>query len=528
MAKGGRTIYKIIAPVLILIFFIYTLLDHSSAIEAPPLNNSLGEIHDVQCSKKVLLIPLDSRPVNTTNVSLLGGIAGIQVIYPQKGLDFYTNPCDFPVIEDFLIDHIQSVDGVIIGIPEWLNGGMIEARNAQSYVKNQYRIERLKEILSKYPEKKVYLINLIPREIPSYTLNSFQYRKEIMTFGKQYDEFCISELNNRDMLWGRIKGIENTGTTPYINDYINLFEENYKVTKELMDWVQTGIADELIIGMDDTSVTGMAKFTERRIRNDINEDPIQNVTLMTGADELSSLILARYKNELTKQGSNYSITYSCSADKNKIYPYDGRSIAQVVKEKTKFVQPFNSKHDLPIKIYIHSSEEPISDLVQWTETQENEMKGVANLAFAYTSITWMEDFFHHHLNERIESFSGWNTAANTLGLLIAHLEMIKDIPTWNGHHEQWVYLRYIEDYYYNLKKRKEYSSTYSPFYMLNPMKEKELTSSMCNESNELLDNLSIVTRQNGKTYCIPSQYDVAYIDFPWNRIYEISCNFERN
>ncbi len=518
--KGGRTISKMIAPVLILIFLIYCLLDNGLVIQSTPFRQT----NDLQ-SKKILLIPLDSRPVNTSYVSILGGIAGIEVIYPRLGLDLYTQPCDFPVIENFLMKHIPSVDGVIIGIPEWLNGGMIEARNAQSYVKNQYRIDQLKEILSRYPDKKVYLINLIPRETPSYTLNSFNYRDEIISFGKMVDEFCTTKLNNKDKLWARLKQMERPSTTPYIDEYINLFEENYKVTRELMTWVQLGIADELLIGMDDTSATGMTKVTERRIKDYIHQKSIKNVTLMAGADELSSLILARYKNELTQKGSNYSITYSCSSDKNKIFPYDGRSVALVVKEKIDYIQPFHSTHDLPLELYIHSSEEPITDLVQWTTTHKNELKGVANLAFAFTPITWMEEFFQNDLDQQIESFSGWNTAANTLGLLIAHMEMIKDIPTWNDRHAKWVSLRYIEDYYYNLNKRKEYSSTFSPFCTLNLLEEEELTTELCQESNNLLQNLSIVTRQDEKKYSRPSPYDVTHIDLPWNRIYEISCSF---
>ena len=353
---------KIIASVLILFFLSYCLLDNGFAIE-PPSNNE-QEIQKDQ-NNKILLIPLDSRPVNTTYVSLLGEIAGIQVIYPRSGLDCYTIPADFPVIEEFLIDHIQSVDGVIIGIPEWLNGGIIQARNVQSYLKNQYRMDRLKGILSSYPEKKVYLINLIPREIPSYTPSSFAYGSEMIPFGKQYQ-------------------IGIADTPPFIDEYMNLFAENYKVTRELINWVEMGIADELLIGMDDTGFSGMTKITERKIQDYITEKNIPNVSIMSGADELSALLLARYKNELTQKGSTYSITYSCPLDENNIYPYDGRKVAQVVQEKIDFVQPFSSIHNYPVQLYIHSSEEPITNLVQWADTHKNEIKGVANMAFAYT------------------------------------------------------------------------------------------------------------------------------------------------
>lgn len=478
--------------------------------------------HEFQ-SKKILLIPLDSRPVNTTYVSLLGGIANFHVIYPQTGLDYYTKPCDYPLIEKFLMDNIQSVDAVIIGIPQWLNGGIIEARNPQSYLKNQERIQKLKEILSRYPDKKIYLINLIPREIPSYTLNSFQHRAEIITFGKIYDEFCTTKLNNKDKLWIKLKNMEQSNPTSYIAEYITLFEENYKVTKELMDWVQIGIADELLIGMDDTSSKGMTKVTERKIQDYLKKKQINNVTVMAGADELSSLILARYKNELSKTGSNYSLTYSRSSDKNRIFPYDGRSLAVVVQEKMNYVQPANHTNEIPLHLYIHSSEESIASVKEWANSHKTGMKGVANLAFAYTHISWMEDYFNHKLDQNIESFCGWNTSANTIGLLIAHMEMIKDVPTWNTNHSQWMILRYLEDYYYNLIKRKEYSQTYSPFYTLNPGEKQALTSTLCNEGNKLLDHLSIINSQDGERVCYPAQLDIAQMDLPWNRIYEISC-----
>ena len=280
--------------------------------------------------------------------------------------------------------------------------------------------------------------------------------------------------------------IEQDIPAPYLSDYVQLFDENYKLHTELINWVESGIADELLIGMDDTNFKGITKVTEKKTRDLIQQKGLKNITMMAGADELSALIIARYKNEVLQSGSQYKITYSNTKDRDTILPYDGKTIGQIIQEKEQYVQPLQKNSSFPLRLYIHTSNESLEPLAKWANIYHEEIKGVANLSFANTDKTWMDQYFQQKLDRKIESYSGWNTGANTIGLLVAHMEIIKDLPNWNGEHEKWMILRYIEDYYYNLMKRNEYNGTYPLNYTLTPSESDDLLSDLFrpNKSND--------------------------------------------
>ena len=184
----GRTIRKIIAPTLVFVLIFFCGIKGSESTEPVPSDNN----HPM-ANKKILLIPLDSRPVNTSYPTLLGAIAGCQVLYPTRGLDHFMVPADYAQLKNYLLTHINNADAVIISLPEWLNGGIIEARDSHSYINNQTRLQELKNILAQYPEKKVYLLGLIPRELPSYKLDAFKYKDQIMAYSQLYDDFSNAQ-----------------------------------------------------------------------------------------------------------------------------------------------------------------------------------------------------------------------------------------------------------------------------------------------------------------------------------------------
>lgn len=475
--------------------------------------------------KKIVLIPLDSRPVNTEYITMLGEISGTSVVYPKEGMDEYRRSADYPKIKAFLMRELPKADAVFICVPQWLNGSLIEGRHTMSYILNGHRLDDLKSILSAYKDKKVYLIGLIPREKPSYAGAAFSYATELTQYGRKYAQYMLSKTEvSRNYMLYFLRKLESSIPSMYVKDYLRLFNENARVLYILSDWAKAGLVDEVVIGTDDTSDIGLPKLNEWRIRQYCREQGIRNVHIMTGADDITALLLARYKNEVTGSASRYDITFSHEGLKSKIKAYDGQPLNEVIRDKIAFVQPEEPVNSVPasLSLYIHSHEESIEKLKRWIHENPGRVRGVADVSYAgFLDTVWMENYLRQQLSREIDSFAAWNTSGNTLGLLVAHMEMIRDQPTWNTAHEKWLTLRYAEDYYYNVIKRYEFAMRYPSTMELSPNEEEALMKEVETQTNKFLTTLSLATRRDGHQESVPVPIRVEKAALPWHRIFEI-------
>ncbi|AMA73843.1 Protein of unknown function [Aneurinibacillus thermoaerophilus] len=479
--------------------------------------------------KKIVLIPLDSRPVNTEYIKMLSEIGGASVVYPEDGLDHYERPSDYAKIKSFLIQQLPTADAVFICVPQWLNGSLIEGRHAESYVRNAYRLAELQSILSAYKYKTIYLIGLIPREKPSYITPAFKYSTELTQYGRKYAQYMMANtVKGRNYMLYFLRQMQNTIPFSYVRDYLKLFNENTRVLYTMADWAKAGLVDGVVIGLDDTSDMGLPKFNEMRLLQYCKEQNIRNVYIMPGADDITALLLARYKNELSGSASRYDVTFSHEQLQNTIKAYDGQPLAEVIRKKIAFVQPKSPASGQPalLSLYVHSHEEPIENLQNWIRAHPNNLRGVADVSYAsFLETGWMENYLRQKLSSKIHSYAAWNTSGNTIGLLVAHLEMIRDEPTWNEAHERWLALRYAEDYYYNTIKRYEYALRYSSSKKVPPLEEKMLMENVTKRTNQFLATLSLATRKNGRYVAISPAPRIAKAELPWHRIFEIGYTF---
>ena len=87
------------------------------------------------------LIPLDSRPCNTSWVVDLGKIGNANVImYPREKCGFLHNGAVLDDILSWLNEHVSEMDYLIISSDGLSFGGLIQARKAQ--IDLEYALEK--------------------------------------------------------------------------------------------------------------------------------------------------------------------------------------------------------------------------------------------------------------------------------------------------------------------------------------------------------------------------------------------------
>lgn len=498
----------------------------------PPAAAAQAEEHgSALYNKKIVLIPLDSRPVNTSYLTLLGRMAGANVIWPQNGLDRWEKPADYGMLKQFLGEHIASADAVFIAVPGWLNGGLLHGRYTSTYTEHASRLTELKALLLPYKDKSIYLIGVIPREKPATGTPAAAHSFELTQFGRRYAQYIQSDKpENRRYHMHFLRKLQQATPPEHLLNYTRLFQENMQVLYTMAGWARDGIVDGVLIGTDDTSTLSLPKLNELRIREYCKRERLSNVHIMTGADDLTALLLARYKNEQHGTPSHYTIAYSHHDDRQEALTYDGVPLAEMIAVKTRFLQPSHPWHPKQqLALYIHSDEEGTEQAAEWSKQNSGTIRGLADVSYPeFPDTGFMEAYTRQKLSGHFESYASWNTGGNTIGLLLAHMEMIRSEPVWNEAHEEWMALRYAEDYYYNSVKRPEYARRYSPLRMLEVQEEADAMAHVQAGANRLLSSLSYVTRTESGMKQAPICFRVEKASLPWKRIFEISYTMQRD
>ena len=111
------------------------------------------------------LIPLDSRPCNTSWVVDLGKIGNLNIImYPRNKCGYLHNGANLDDMLTWLDNNVSKMDYLIISSDGLSFGGLIQARKAQ--IDLDYALKRFeifKEYKKKYPHLKIYMFDTCMR-----------------------------------------------------------------------------------------------------------------------------------------------------------------------------------------------------------------------------------------------------------------------------------------------------------------------------------------------------------------------------
>jgi hypothetical protein len=108
----------------------------------------------------IIFVPLDSRPVNTQNVSILTKMWGKNLILPPKNvLDDYTRPGDYEKLQNWLYKEASqdNVYAIVISVQQYINGGLIASRDIKNYNDYEKRLLTLYNFIKRIKVKHNYL-----------------------------------------------------------------------------------------------------------------------------------------------------------------------------------------------------------------------------------------------------------------------------------------------------------------------------------------------------------------------------------
>ncbi|MGX6445144.1 DUF4127 family protein [Neobacillus sp. K501] len=409
----------------IFLVFLATLLLFSSA----------GIIHAKENKKalaKIILVPLDDRPANVYFPEQVGASAGIEVITPPTELiGKFTEPGNGADISKWLLENGEQADGFVISTSMLAYGGLIASRTGvKSLEEATADIQIIKQLKQRYPGKPVYVFDTIQRlAVTAISDEYLKYYSLISEWAVLYDKVVNLGLPGKEHL----DELERLIPKAVLEDYKKARARNHSVNNLMIDWVDQGYIDYLILAQDDAAPHGLHRAERERLIEKVNVLGVNDqVAVFPGADEVGVVLVSRFINELFNTSPSFFIEYGGIHGKDWIAPFEDTTFDYNVKKHIEATGGAITGDDANADIHLllntpsengKPRAEDITKLVKRTKDLISSGKQVAIgdvLVVNKADEAFVTELAASVDLTKILAYSGWNTAGNALGITVGH------------------------------------------------------------------------------------------------------------
>lgn len=503
-------------------------------------------------AERMILVPVDSRPAAGQFAQMIAKIADVQVIQPPyDDLGRYTTPGTPDAILAWLEKQdYNDVSAVIVSTDMIAYGGLIESRiNTTTYETALKRLQRLAALRERLPEVKFYGFSAIMRLFPTFTKESAPYA----TYLGRYEELLYKYriFGSADML-KEIEALRAKLAPPLIASYEAARLRDEEVQEACLRLTKKGLFDYFILGQDDAKPYGPFIPETAHLQLVVDKLGIAGkIYFCEGIDQHSNVLVSRALLKETDWVPRVRVVYSDPSGKTKVAAYEAKDIEQSIRDQifASGARPtFDNDYDYTL--YVNTPGRAESEFRSFlNDLNEESDKGdpvcVADIDLGKDGTADPELFNSLLENGRmikLLSYSGWNTAGNTLGTSIPAANVYlyskkAGRPALEREIAQREFLlhRFVNDYAYHkftrpmaykliaglagANKEEAYGNN---FKVLNNFVRRDLTKHLNETFNE--EFLGKRFSADRKQYEVTG-LDAVKIFLPWPRVYEVRLEF---
>lgn len=422
--RKGYSMKKKILSILLAAIFIFNstnmvvMAAPSSGAYAAPGNKT--QTIPPQKKQIISIVPLDSRPCNTQYPKLIGGIMNQAVLTPPAEiLDDYTNSSDTESLWKWMDENAKTSNKMIVYTNQLFNGGLISSRSYINSDAIEYDVNRLTQFIQANPNVEVTVVSILPRLLPSqFDIYFKKYQKSLAAWGKLLDYNYTMGLP--------VPKSPADVPSEITQRYKDLYTYHANLSTAISKLADSGIVKNYFIGQDDGEQFAPSNIIYRNLL----EKSYKNVTVQKGADELTMMICALQN----KAAHEINLVYTNPVAIAEYLPYESASLEEIVQEKLS-VLGITINPQAKDTLIIHN--DPLySDQVKKLIPQDkNGYVAIADVAYTNRGDVKLKDLlFQKDSLYKIDAYSGWNTAANSIGTVLS----------------QYVATKYLEQNYDNI------------------------------------------------------------------------------
>ena len=421
--------------------------------------------------RRILLIPLDSRPPCGRFVQDAGRIAGVEVVLPPAELlDEYFRPGDTAALQSWTMEHIAGFDAAILSIDQLLHGGLIASRQAKKTIADEEDLlDFLYRLRAAHPNIPLYAFSILPRMTPPDGLCDWEEQKRLMKYSRLLGRIA-REKNPRDEDLSALDDLRASISAENLAQYERLFANYADFGQRLISLAENGTLDRLVIGQDDSEPNSIPnlvlhKFSELLAAKGISEN---RVFLAQGADELALSILAADEAQRNGFSPRVALIYNDSSTPDRVLPYMGATLEKTAREKIRFTRGTiaASPETADFTLYISANDKATAN------TRKAAAATINTLLDNKRAVALVDLAEHLRLDETLlpvlvenktpihmlAAYAGWNTASNSVGTAVAHAVLLQiaqrraqtenDALSVAAAHISFLDGRFLEDCYY--------------------------------------------------------------------------------
>lgn len=386
---------------------------------------------------KVGVVPLDSRPCNTSWLIQLGESVNYQMImYPISKCGTLHQGANIYNIVEWINSQAQKLDYLIISGDGFAFGGLIQAREARINLEEVLPLLGvLKEVKEKYPKLKIYLFDTIMRtSISATNMETGKYWALMNQYSKAMGRYYfLKHQEDLDIM----NDLETKIPKTIIETYLKARRKKLDVTKYYLRLVSEKVIDEMIILQEDSMPYGIQKKDQEELVEIVKEFGLTDkINFYNGTDEGGVVLLAKIMLENGNINKNIYIHVPNEAILEKCCLFEDRPLKENIEKmlKTIGLNITNHLEDASIVFSIFARTINIDlDLNQYEElilekdeVYQEYIKSLKKLMENYP-VTLVDLYFPNGgsfelLQEigykKLVNYSAWNTASNSLGSAI--------------------------------------------------------------------------------------------------------------
>lgn len=505
--------------------------------------------------RKIVHIALDERPCNYDfPANIFEGKEFIIKRVPFEYMGLKKKPGNIEKIQDFFYKECKDAYATIVSIDTLLYGGIVPSRLHYFTIDEvSERLNVLKKVKKENPSIKIYAYNLVMR-CPHYDDDDeepFYYNNYGLRI---HDKKAIEHKMSCNVATKEEIEYYNSIEIPaiYEEDYANRRKVNTAITCKVVDLVNEGIIDFLIVPQDDSAPYGYTALDQIKVRQEVSKYNLENKVLTyPGADEVSNTLFARMLNEYYNKKPLVYVIYPSDECKKVIpcaedRPLDISVRYQIIASgclmcdsplEADLILAINA----PTKNMIASQYREYSDyfgyvvgrnLINFVEQIEYYVKEkkipvtVCDIGYCNGSDpAFIRLLDAKNLYMDLCGYASWNIPCNSLGTALP-MGIRYLYPHDEEKFNDFLMHRYVEDIGYSSLARKELREKYCgtnkgdyTIYDVHGQKDPywvSLTTKVMKELlNELCPNLT-------------GKYEILDMYFPWSRTYDIGLKVKYN
>lgn len=501
-------------------------------------------IHVPGYAQTIMYVPFDNRPVSYEYVVDTVKKGGFDmVVPPEEALAARTRSADPDQLWEWVFAHAKEADGAVLSADALIYGGLVASRtheiNEDVLLRRAANFEKLKEL---NPALRLYVFSTIMRSPhasnggvePAYYET---YGPAIFRIHALQDKNEMEKLNKNEKK--ELAALTAQVPEEIMKNWVDRREKNFKVNLQLVSALKNNTFNYLLIGRDDCSPLSRSHQESRWLGKETAELSASKYSSFPGADQLGMLMLARAANDLTFTIPTVAVVYTQGVGDKTIPSYEDTPVGKNVRDHliAAGCVPLLSDNVAGMILAVNTpvdgwtreaglgsnkttaSKETLALVKKVGGYLDADRKvAVADISFANGSDNaFMKEMSNSKLVPELESYSGWNTASNTIGYTIGQAVFAQRMTAANKNNL--IAVRLLDDWAYQANVR---SALLNEVLIPQGISNVQLDGMKPVLTKEVNERIETFARQNFNGFPVTK----AEVSFPWNRMFEVDVKVQ--